>query len=666
MQQSIKRMNQTAEELSKELDLPPEAKYQILQMLYESESETSSPTETLRSEKSIEQPQLLVEGASSMSETDIVKGRYRLIRELGRGAFGAVYLAKDTHENDREVAVKMLATRISEPAQQKAFRDEANLIAGWNHPNIVNILDNGIEDETPFIVIGYAPNGTLRQSHPKGTSVPLDEVVSYAEQIGAALQYAHNRRVIHRDIKPENLLLGSDMQVLLSDFGIAAIAPTTTTAAGKLLVEPAGTPLYMAPEQFDGDPSRRSDQYSLAIVIYEWLCGKLPFTGSNLLDLAYQHRSVSPPSLCERAPNIPPSVEQVIMKALAKDRQQRYESIGEFIDALTKAASRQKVGPSRRTLLMFGVASGVFGLGLVTGGAATLGWLNVTQKPVVSSPTQKPVVPFPLKIGGKEDLEAILLKEMYVQLLDNAGFKAISDGLRGKSEWVFGAITTGKIDLYAEFLLTGLQRLGRETMKDRQQDFENVSQGFQQKYQVVWLDQAVNLDDNYCVAMPRSKANQLGITKISQLAQVIQQQSSPFVFAVTPDGKTRAFPSLQEKYRIVFNDDNTLPCDDEKTIFLKVNRLAAQIGVCQATSPWIKIDDFVRLTDDKGAFPVDTPSPIIREWVLDKAPQIKDILKPLAGLLTVEVSTELQAQLVDDETRVKTVVSDWLKSHRLL
>src|SRR5437667_8321970 len=90
MQQSIKRMNQTAEELSKELDLPPEAKYQILQMLYESESETSSPTETLRSEKSIEQPQLLVEGASSMSETDIVKGRYSLIRELGRGAFGAV------------------------------------------------------------------------------------------------------------------------------------------------------------------------------------------------------------------------------------------------------------------------------------------------------------------------------------------------------------------------------------------------------------------------------------------------------------------------------------------------------------------------------------------------------------------------------------------------
>jgi eukaryotic-like serine/threonine-protein kinase len=151
----------------------------------------------------------------------------------------------------------------------------------------------------------YAPHGSLRKKHSRGTQVPLDSIVSYAKQAALALQYAHthDQRVIHRDVKPENLLLKTPDFVLLSDFGIATAARTVTTANSGQDTNVAGTYAYMAPEQLVGRPCFASDQYALAIMVYEWLCGEPPFSGQEYAQWLYQHQRMSPPPLQERVPS---------------------------------------------------------------------------------------------------------------------------------------------------------------------------------------------------------------------------------------------------------------------------------------------------------------------------------------------------------------------------
>jgi serine/threonine protein kinase len=166
------------------------------------------------------------------------------------------------------VAVKVLHTRLT-TKELRSFLNEARIFR-LKHPHIISILDFGIErtTETPFLVMDYAPNGTLRQRHPAGMQVPLPLIVQYVKQIAEALQYAHDERVIHRDIKPENLLVGQQGQILVSDFGIATIAQTGTTSL-QSTQGVGGTAYYMAPEQIQGHPRPASDQYSLGVVVYE-------------------------------------------------------------------------------------------------------------------------------------------------------------------------------------------------------------------------------------------------------------------------------------------------------------------------------------------------------------------------------------------------------------
>src|SRR5581483_2073833 len=259
-------------------------------------------------------------------------GNYQLIRMLGRGTFADVYLGQHIHLHT-QAAVKMLHERL-ESTDAHSFLNEARIIAHLRHAHIVRVLDFGVEDITPFLVMDYIPNGNLRQRYPKGTPVPLDIVVSYARQIADALQYAHRQRLIHRDIKPENILLADNHEVLLSDFGIAILAPHTGSQPGH---DAAGTVAYMAPEQFQGHPGPASDQYALGVVVYEWLCGDRPFHGS-LSEIAIKHALVPPPSLCERMPTLPPAVEQVVLRALAKDPKQRFADTLAFAGALEAAS----------------------------------------------------------------------------------------------------------------------------------------------------------------------------------------------------------------------------------------------------------------------------------------------------------------------------------------
>ena len=203
-------------------------------------------------------------------------GNYRLIRLLGRGGFADVYLGQHVHLNSY-AAVKILHVQLpDEDAQQ--FVREAQTLAHLSHPHIVRVLDFAIQDGTPCLVMEYAPGSTLRALHPKATRVPLQTMVRYVKEVASALQYAHDQRLAHRDVKPENMLLGSRSEILLSDFGLAMLAPHTISASTEAMEQPlAGTSPYLAPEQLHGKPRPSSDQYALAVVVYEWLCGAPPF-----------------------------------------------------------------------------------------------------------------------------------------------------------------------------------------------------------------------------------------------------------------------------------------------------------------------------------------------------------------------------------------------------
>jgi serine/threonine protein kinase len=178
-------------------------------------------------------------------------GNYRIIRQLGRGGFADVYLGEHLYLNTK-AAIKVLQTRLADN-DLPGFLNEARTIAGLTHTRIVRILDFGVEDDIPFLVMEYAPNGTLRQRYPKGTCIPLVNIVPYIKQVAEALQFAHDRRLIHRDIKPENMLLNQQYEVLLSDFGIAIASQTSRPIETQPVV---GTAAYMAPEQLQGKPRR--------------------------------------------------------------------------------------------------------------------------------------------------------------------------------------------------------------------------------------------------------------------------------------------------------------------------------------------------------------------------------------------------------------------------
>lgn len=255
-------------------------------------------------------------------------GNYRLTRLLGQGGFADVYLGEHLHLSS-QVAIKILHTRLVE-RDQEAFLREARTISELEHPSIVRVLDCGIEHGGPFLIMTYAPYGTVRQRHPKGTSVSLALVLNYVEQMAGALQHAHDRKLIHRDVKPENMLVGRHQELLLSDFGIALFA---TSSASQSTRATAGTALYMSPEQILGKPRMSSDQYSLAVVVYEWLCGATPFHGT-FSEVCAQHLYAPVPSLRQKNPAITLEVESVVLKALAKEAQQRFPSVQHFADAL--------------------------------------------------------------------------------------------------------------------------------------------------------------------------------------------------------------------------------------------------------------------------------------------------------------------------------------------
>src|SRR6266852_997642 len=260
-------------------------------------------------------------------------GNYRLLRLLGRGGFAEVYLGEHIYLK-RRAALKVLHTSL-EDEDIDPFLAEAQLLARLNHPHIVRVHDFAVEQATPFLAMDYALHGTLRQRHPRGSCLSLATTVAYVKQVAAALQYAHTHQVIHRDIKPENMLLGTNQEVLLSDFGISLFTPSPEQLSTQNM---AGTLSYMAPEQIRGKPGFASDQYALGIVVYEWLCGVRPFEGS-MTEVMVQHLTMPPPALREKDPSLPKAVEAVVLTALAKEPADRYGSVQWFAQELEQASA---------------------------------------------------------------------------------------------------------------------------------------------------------------------------------------------------------------------------------------------------------------------------------------------------------------------------------------
>jgi serine/threonine-protein kinase len=271
-------------------------------------------------------------------------GEYEIIEQIGRGATADVYKAFQPKLN-RYVGIKVLSPFVSdEDAFRKRFIREAKAVAQLDHPNILSVYDFDQQDNRVYLVMRYVDTGSLADilTEMKGTPMPLDRVLVILEQVGSALSHAHNRGIVHRDVKPGNIMLGEDNWVLLTDFGLVKILEDSTviTQSGVGV----GTPNYMAPEQVRGDPvDARADVYALGAMLYQMITGEVPFEGESGIAVALKHLNEPPTPPRTANPNLPPAMDQVILKALTKDRESRYQSVDELVAAFQEAVKEAPI-----------------------------------------------------------------------------------------------------------------------------------------------------------------------------------------------------------------------------------------------------------------------------------------------------------------------------------
>ena len=262
-------------------------------------------------------------------------GRYQILEQIGRGGMATVFRAYDP-ELDRHVAVKVLPSFQAEaPTFVERFRQEAQSIARLNHPNIIQVYDFGEDKGFTFIVMEYVTGGTLARhvTH----ALALEEVLEWVSPIAQALEYAHSQSIVHRDIKPANVLVDENGKPKLSDFGLARMLEGGADLTGKGTI--LGTPAYMAPEQALGRPAdQKSDLYSLSVIVYEMLVGQVPFRGDTPSEtlMSHIHRPVPLPSATD--PRFDARLEAILVRALSKDPDDRYQTANELVQALSSAS----------------------------------------------------------------------------------------------------------------------------------------------------------------------------------------------------------------------------------------------------------------------------------------------------------------------------------------
>jgi len=304
---------------------------------------------------------------------ELLGGRYKLGEMIGTGGMADVFVAEDTRLA-RQVAIKVLRSDLArDPSFVARFRKEALAAAGLNHPGIVAVYDSG-EEPAPYIVMELISGHTLRELIHKGERVPLKRALEIGEGILAALEYSHHSGIVHRDIKPANIMITDHGDVKVMDFGIArALADLGATLTSTWNV--VGTAQYLSPEQALGEVADlRSDIYSTGCLLYEVLTGQPPFTGETPVSIAYQHVSgnlIVPSTI---VPELPVGIDTLLMVALAKSPDDRYQSAGLMLDDLYKIKAGQVVTtkiakpPMSRRKILIGAISGVAAVAVLVGG----------------------------------------------------------------------------------------------------------------------------------------------------------------------------------------------------------------------------------------------------------------------------------------------------------
>jgi serine/threonine-protein kinase len=276
-------------------------------------------------------------------------GRYEIVGELGRGAMGVVYKARDP-QIDRLVALKTVSLRGQEPEEaaefRQRFRNEAQAAGRLHHPGIVSIFDVGEETQTgePYIVLEYVAGESLNKILTREKKLPLAKALQLAAEVAEALDYAHTQGVVHRDIKPGNILVTEAGRAKIADFGIAKLNLARLTVPGRVL----GTPAYMSPEQLAGDPTDgRSDLFSLGVILYAMVTGHSPFQGDSATTVSFKvaNREPLPPSALDLT--LPPELDAVISCAMAKNPGERYQSGAELADDIRRLQAQ--LGAQTRT-----------------------------------------------------------------------------------------------------------------------------------------------------------------------------------------------------------------------------------------------------------------------------------------------------------------------------
>ena len=279
-----------------------------------------------------------------ITKGDKINDRYQIIKTIGEGGMANVYLALDTILN-RQVAVKILRGDLADDEKfVRRFQREALSASKLNHPNIVEMYDVGEDNGQYYIVMEYVSGKTLKSLVKKRGALTLPEVIDIMTQLLSAVMCAHDSYIIHRDIKPQNVMILEDGKVKIMDFGIAmALNSNELTQTNSVM----GSVHYLPPEQANGSGSTiKSDIYSLGILMYELLIGKVPFKGDNAVEIAIKQMKEPIPSICQQNPDIPQSIENIVIRACAKNPKNRYDSVKEMYDdiqnALTPDGLKQK------------------------------------------------------------------------------------------------------------------------------------------------------------------------------------------------------------------------------------------------------------------------------------------------------------------------------------
>ena len=271
---------------------------------------------------------------TEVADNTVVDGRYRVVRRLGSGGMADVYCAEDVHLG-RDVALKVLHRRFAQDQEfVERFRREAKAAAGLQHPNVVGVFDRGEHDGTYYIAMEYLPGRTLKDIVSAEAPMPQELVIDLGLQILAAAGFAHRHSVIHRDFKPHNVIVDEAWNAKVTDFGIARAGASEMTETGSIM----GTAQYLSPEQAQGHAvGATADLYSIGVMLYEMLCGRLPFEGDSAVSVALKHLSEPPPPISQLRPDVNPALESVVMAALAKDPAHRWQTAEDFAEGLRAA-----------------------------------------------------------------------------------------------------------------------------------------------------------------------------------------------------------------------------------------------------------------------------------------------------------------------------------------